>query len=182
MLKVIGRRDSSQASIELGADIPFILRLGIGPGPGESFQCYCREGDSSHFEIWLDPEGAIHRAALVWLGISGRVTVSDEADHGPVVPTLGRVPVCDVSGWSVVKVGDNYNPLELQHRFDLHLGRNFASLRFHELGEPREWIVNHRSRFGIGADGRLCRVDLIGLSSDELRIMRKALNYDERQG
>lgn len=177
MLKVIGRQDSPQASVEIDANIPFILRLGVSPGPGELFQWYCREGDSSHLEIWLDRAGAMHRVALVWLNIRGRITESDEADQGPTVPTPGRVPVCDVSGWSAVKVGENYNPLEFQNRFDLHLGNNFASVRFHEAGEPQEWIVNHRSRFGVNASGQLCRVDLIGLSADELSIMRKSLAY-----
>lgn len=180
MLKVIGRRDSPQASIEIDSNIPFILSLGIGSGPGESLIWICREGDFSLFEMWLDANtGAVHRVTLVLLNIRGRLTESDEFDQGPTVPTPGRVPVCDVSDWEAVKVGENYNPLILQHRFDLHLGKNFASLRFHEAGEPQEWIVSHRSRFGVNANGQLCRVDLIGLLAEELSIMRKAITYEE---
>ncbi|UPT73026.1 MAG: hypothetical protein M0D55_14120 [Elusimicrobiota bacterium] len=183
MLKITGRRDSPQASVEIDASIPFILRLGGNPGPGESLIWSCREGNFSLFELWLDANtGAIHRVALVLLNIRGRIAESDQVDHGPMAPTPGRVPVCDISGWSAVKVGDNYNPLEFQHRFDLHLGKNFASVRFHDAGEPREWIVNHRSRFGINSNDQLCRIDLIGLKPDEFRIMRKALNYEEKPG
>lgn len=183
MLKITGRLDSPQASVEIDAYVPFILSLGGKPPPGESFIWNCREGDFSLFEMWLDRNtGAIHRVALVLLNIPGRVIESDEVDQGPTVPTSGRIPVCDVSGWSSVRVGENYNPLILQHRFDLQIGKNFASLCFYGAGEPREWIVNHRSRFGVNKNGQLCRVDLIGLSVDELSTMRQALTYEKKQG
>lgn len=176
MLRILGRRDSPEASVEIDSCVPFVLRLGAKPEAGESLQWYCREGNFSHFEIWLDRTGMIHRVALVSLGIRGRITESDKADDGPTVPTSGRVPVCDVARWSAVKVGENYNPLIEQHRFDFHIGGNFVSLRFYEAGEPGDWIVNHRSRFGVAANGCLCRVDLIGLAPRDISAIHESLS------
>lgn len=182
MLKITGRRDSPQAGVEIDSHVPFILRLGERPEAGESLRWCCSESARSHFEIWLDRSGAIHRVALVLLNIRGRVTESNEADQGPKIPTPGRVPVCDVSAWKNPDViVDDYQFTE-KDRFDLHIGKDFASVRFPEAGEPREWIVNSRSRFGVNADGRLCCVDLIGLSTEQLGLMREALAYEEKRG
>lgn len=181
MLKITGRRDSPRASVEIDPHVPFILRLGTRPEAGESLRWYCDEGDPSHFEIWMDRSGVIHRVALVFLKIPGRVTESNEPDRGPTIPTPGRVPVCDISAWDDPRIKEDDDQLTEQHRFDVHLGKDFASVRFHEAGEPREWIVNHKSRFGIDVAGRLCRVDLIGLSVDELSLMRKALTYEPKR-
>lgn len=181
MLKVIGRSDLPQASVEIDGCVPFILSLGVEPAQGESLIWSCREGDFSLCEIWLDPKGTIHRVSLVLLNISGRVLESSDEDTGPTVPTPGRIPVCDVSAWEDPEVVKNHDSLVVQGRFGLHLGKNFASLRFYEMGEPKEWIVNHRSRFGINSEERLCRVDLIALAPKDLSTMREALAYRPKQ-
>lgn len=64
MLKITGRRDISQATLEFDGRVPFVLLLGTEPDAGGSCRWYAREEDQSHFEIWLDGEtAAIHRAA-----------------------------------------------------------------------------------------------------------------------
>lgn len=179
MLKVTGHLEAPQVTVEIDPRVPFILRLGVRPETGESLRWYCQEGDRSHFEVWMNREGAIHRASLVLLNIPDRVRESSEQDAGPTNPTPGRIPVCDVSAWKDPAVVANHDQLTENHRFDLHLGKNFASLRFPQTDEPREWMVNHRSRFGLSTDGRLCRVDLIALNPTEIVRLREALGLNQ---
>lgn len=179
MLKVIGQLDAPQATVEIDPHVPFILRLGLRPEAGESLRWYCQEGARSHFEMWMNREGTVHRVALVLLNIPDRIRESDEQDPGPTTPTPGRIPVFDVSAWSDPAVKANYDQFTENHRFDLRLGKGFASVRFFRSGEPEEWIVNGRSRFGLAADGRLCRVDLIALTQPEANLLREALGLRE---
>lgn len=180
MLKIIGRREITQATLEFDGYVPFVLLLGSGPDAGGSCRWYAREGDQSHFELWLDGEtGAIHRAALI-LVAKGRIKESAGPDSDPTVPTSGRVPVCDLSPWKAADVAKNLDQLEETCPFDLILGPDFASVRFAGAGNPQEWIVGHRARFGIAADQRLCRVDLIGLTAKDLDGIRGALAPNER--
>lgn len=178
MLKVTERNDSPQARVEFDMQLPFVLSLGVEPGAGESLKWYCKDGDKAHLEIWMNRAGVIHRVALIYFFNQESIADSDEDDHGPRAPTSGRVPVCDVSAWDDPKVVKNFHQLIEQRRLALHLGREFVSLRFQSICQPKEWVVNRVCRFGINAEGRLCQVDLVGLASEDLARIRKALAYE----
>ena len=173
MLRITGKADMPQASLEIDPHVPFILRLGVRPEAGNSLRWYFGEGDESRLEIWLDENtGAIHRVSLVWVS-KRHVSVLDEADKGPNVPSAGRTPVCDKTDWA--QAADSIGQISASGEFRLTLGRDYASIRFPGAGEAKEWIINHRSRFGIDSKQRLSSIDLIGLKSDEAARLRDSV-------
>ncbi len=182
MLKIIGTTDGRQASIEFDRHIPFSLRLGVPPAES-SFIWTCNdresEGKVSTLEVWVHARtGAIHEITLVTI-LPSRVILTEDFDGGPTVPTPGRIPVCDTEPWMREKAWNNPEEpakkyVDDARRFDFVVGVDFVSVRFPGLGEPQSWIVNQRSRFGMNAEGFLCRIDLIGLKADELAGIREA--------
>ncbi|MBI2787332.1 MAG: hypothetical protein HYX59_01495 [Elusimicrobia bacterium] len=187
MMKIISTSEDKQASVDLDPHIPFTLRLGIPPAGG-SFIWHCSDDgpdeNSSRLEVWVHARtGAIHKVTLVWIS-PARVKVTEDFDNGPTIPTTGRVPVCDTAPWMQGKAWNNPEEpakkgIDESHRFDLIVGENFASVMFADMGEPKSWFVNQRSRFGVNAEGFLCRIDLINLRPEDLEQLREALEPSE---
>lgn len=176
MLKIIGRADVPQSKVELDPYVPFIVRLGEENRKYRSRICYFQPDDKSIFEIWLDGETAeIHRVALVIAEPARRVE-SGKPDDGPRALTKGNAPVADASRWEDPKVRNNFSQLTVADSFEVVFGKDFVSVRFTAAGAPKDWIVNDKSRFGVDAENRLCRFDLINLSAADVSGIRAALD------
>lgn len=182
MLKITGRTEATRAHLELDPHLPFLLRLGEESAPGESLIWYCKPDNRTIFEVWLHQKtGALQRISLVVVA-PDRIIETQAADIGPSVPTAGRVPIGDTATWRDPKIIRNFGQYTEADQFKLILGRDFISISFTDAGEPHDWIVNHRSRFGVDKDSRLCRIDLIGLTSQDIASIRDALTpYDPKQ-
>lgn len=182
MLTITGRAESPRATLELDPHVPFILSIGNAPGQGESLIWYCEPDNRSVFEVWLDGKtGALHRVALVAINPK-RVSRIDVSDDGPSVPTSGRVPVGDIAEWRDPKVVRNLDQITESDPFTLVIGVNFISIRFGQGDEPKEWIVGQRSRFGVDKSNHLCRVDLIGMTPQDIASINDAVTpYEPKQ-
>ncbi len=175
MLTITGRAESPRATLELDPHVPFVLRIGNAPGHGESLIWYCEPDDRSIFEVWIDGKtGALHRVALVAIN-PNRISRTKAADSGPTVPTSERVPVGDTAAWQDPRVVKNLDQITERDQFSLLIGANFISIRFGETGEPKEWVVSHRARFGVDKTKRLCRVELTGLTLQDIAAINDAV-------
>lgn len=182
MLKIVGRAEAPRAHLELDPHLPFLLRVGDAPARGESLIWYCKPDDRSIFEAWLHSKtGALHRISLVVIAPS-RISQMESADEGPTIPTSSLVPVGDIAAWNDAEIARNFSQFTERDSFFLVIGRNFVSIRFDQAGEPKEWIVNHRSRFGVDKNSQLCRVDLIGLTPRNVASISEASKpYEPKQ-
>lgn len=175
MLKITGSVETPRAHLELDPHLPFLLRLGEAGNPGESLIWYCKPDDRTIFEVWLNEKtGVLQRISLVVVAPS-RIVESQTTDSGPRVPTARRAPTGDTSPWGDPNITRNFDQHTEADQFNLVLGRDFISISFTGAGDPNEWIVNHRSRFGVDKDRQLCRVDLIGLTSQDITRIRDAV-------
>lgn len=108
-----------------------------------------------------------------------RVKISPIDAEGPSVPTKGRRPAFSLEDWPSDLVREDWDRrfVRIKDEIELVIGPASASIRFPARKSPTAWVVNARVRFGIEDGGRLARIDLFNLTTDEVALLKEAISH-----
>lgn len=161
-------------SLTFGIDkyVPFTIEF--GSQPLQLFYWSAGDGRFSLIEIGLSGEyGAICSVTLVSIN-AGNVKETEEPFNTDLPEVNGDV-VFDISSWKANL--DDYSD-RFHDEFDLDIclaiGEDYLTLDFNKLEKPSRYIRNNQVRLGISSKDELSNIEIIGLTSDQIELLRQA--------
>lgn len=162
MLQIIGFTAFLPEVIETDLYVPINVVWGDPSNSGDNL-IYWRSGDISRslIEIGLDTRGAIRTLTLVMVPqiVSNCVSTIE-----PVEQQIG-LPICNIDKWESKTYYDD------PHSFYVTVSESHLSVTFENSNRIKSVLVSGQTRFSMDSDGFLCRIDVTGLSKNQMSII-----------
>lgn len=159
-------------SIDIDEYVPFTVE--VNTPETSSPPLYWRGGDgkSSLIEIGLTREsGSVCSVTLTTINPNKVKETKLPIDAG--LPEVSGMPVFDTSTWD--SGSDNYSDNfqdEFGSEIGLILGENYLTLQFESVDKSVRYVKNNQLRFGIASNGMLSTLDIVGLTTDEINMLK----------
>lgn len=158
MLQITGFLPSLPEVVDTDPYVPINIAWG-NPSNSVDTLIYWRSGDLSRslIEIGLDARGVIRSLTLVMVP-----QVSTNSSTPIEITEQLGLPICNIEKWESKTHYDDPHP------FSAAVGRNHLSIEFENSSRAKSLIISGQTRFGIDSQGRLCYIDVIGLSENQI--------------
>lgn len=159
-------------SVDIDEYVPFTIEVNV-PKP-LTLPLYWRGGDGkqSLIEIGLNRESGVVCSATL-TAINPKKIKETELPINIDLPEVSGMAVFEISSWAYFS--DNYSNSfqdEFGSEICLILGKDYLTLQFENVDKPIKYIKNNRLRFGVASNGMLSALDVMGLSEDEVNLLR----------